>query len=142
VRRILLVVSWLALGCGAAAKPLPQPVAVRAPSCALPVSFGNQSAYPSRSLESHAVSSAHGALVRAGACSRAYKLAFSLDPTEDAGAAVKAQLHMSVISKGGALLGESSVTMTVPKPVSDDDMARAVATASDAMAEKAATSFR
>lgn len=138
--RVLLVASLLALGCGGPAKP--EPVAARAPSCALPVSFGNQSAYPSASLESHAGSSAHGALLRAGACGRAYKLAFSLDPTVDAGTAIKAQLHMSVISKAGALLGESSVTITVPKPVSDDEMARAVATASDAMAGKAATSFR
>ena len=32
--------------------------------------------------------------------------------------------------------------MTVPKPVSDDEMAQAVATASGAMAEKVATTFR
>ena len=138
--RVLLVVSLLALGCGGATKA--EPVVASQPSCALAVSFGNQSAYPSRSLESRAVSSAHGALVRGGACGRGYSLAFSLAPTEDAGTAVKAQLHMSVISKGGALLGESSVTMTVPKPVSDDEMAQAVATASGAMAEKVATTFR
>jgi hypothetical protein len=138
--RALLAVSWIALGCSGAAKPVP--VVASGPTCALPVSFGNQSAYPSRSLESRAVTSAHGALLRQGACGRAYRLAFSLDATEDAGTAVKAKLHMSVISKAGALLGESSVTITVPKPVSDDDMARAVATAADAMAEKVATTFR
>jgi hypothetical protein len=138
--RLPVLLSWLALGCGGAAKP--EAVAAREPSCALAVSFGNQSAYPSRELESRAVSSAHRALARGGACGRAYKLAFSLDATEDAGTAIKAQLHMSVLSKGGAILGESSVTLTVPKPVSDDEMARAVATASGAMAAKVATTFR
>lgn len=138
--RLPVLISFLALGCGGAAKP--EAVAASEPSCALAVSFGNQSAYPSRQLEARAVSSAHGALARGGACGRAYKLAFSLDPTEDAGSSVKAQLHMSVLSKSGAILGESSVTMTVPKPVSDEEMAQAVATASGAMAGKVATTFR
>ncbi|CAN5545852.1 hypothetical protein BH09MYX1_BH09MYX1_16400 [soil metagenome] len=136
----VFVVGGVLVACGGA-EPNAAPVA-RAPACAVPVTFGNQSAYTTSALEPNALASARSALHDARACDRPLKLAFALGATEDDGSAVRAELHVSVLSASDALVATSSVTVRMPKPVSETDVASAVGRAAAVLAKKVTAEVR
>ncbi len=79
-------------------------------------------------MEAHARSGAHAALEGQHACARPLSLAFALDAPADEPGAVRVALHLGV-SERGSLVAASSVTLRIPKPASDEDVANAVAKA-------------
>lgn len=136
----MLVYATLAIGCGGDAPPAR--TAVVAPRCAIAVTFGNQSAWTTSTLEPRATLAAHDALVAERACGRAFSLAFALDKAEDESSAMRAELGVTVLSSSGAILATSSVTVRIPKPVSEAEAASAIAKAAAVLARQAAAKVR
>lgn len=137
----IVALAAFAVGCGGDAPPTKTTAAV-APRCAIPVTFGNQSAWSTSTLEPRATTAAHDALLAERACGRAFSLAFALDKAEDEPSAVRAELDVTVLSSSGAILATSSVTVRIPKPVSESEASAAIAKAAAVLARQAAAKVR
>lgn len=137
----ILVPMAFAIGCGGDAPPA-KTTAALAPRCAIPVTFGNQSAWATSTLEPRATAAAHDALIADRACGRAFSLAFALGRAEDEPSAMRAELDVTVLSSTGAILATSSVTVRIPKPVSESEASAAIAKAAAVLARQAAAKVR
>lgn len=140
MRSLFVLLALAVAGCGGGAAPAPVAAAAK-PTCSVPVKFGNQSRFSTSALESRAVTSAHDVLDGERACGRAFTLSFALDATEDEPTAVRTSLNLSVEEKG-AIVATSSVTLRIPKPVTDDDAAAAIAKASAVLTRQAVAKVR
>lgn len=131
-----IFLAVLAVACGG--EGTPPKSAGAAPRCAVAVTLGNRSSWSTGALEPRATAAVHDALLAERACGRAFRLALALDPTEDEPSAVRAELHATVLSSSGAILAASSVTVRIPKPVSEAEASAAIAKAAAVLARQAA----
>lgn len=129
----------LALACGGSTPPAATPAA--APACAVPVELANQSRLGPSDLDRHARLGAHGALADQRACARPLSLAFALDAPGDEPGVLRIALHLGV-SERGALVASSSVTLRIPKPVSDADLSSAIAKAAGVLTRNVVGNLR